>query len=70
MTLPVASGEHLLAMKVLSWDEDRPRDLMDIRALLNTALDLSEVRAALDAIHAAGTHQQQDLKAKLDQLLE
>jgi len=66
--LPVARTEHLLAMKVLSWEPGRPQDLMDIRALLETGPALDEVRAALEAIQASGAHRQQDLLDKLERL--
>jgi len=69
LVLSVASAEHLLAMKILSWDDERPQDLVDIRALLDTVPDLGEVRASLDAIQAAGAHRQQDLHAKLGCML-
>lgn len=70
LALPVASAEHLLAMKILSWDHERPQDLLDIRALLQAAPDLVQVRAALRSIEAAGAHRQQDLTRKLHGLLE
>lgn len=70
LVLPVASAEHLLAMKVLAWDDNRPQDLVDIRALLQAAPDLDEVHATLQAIQAAGAHRQQDLTRKLQGLLE
>lgn len=67
--LPVASTEHLLAMKVLSSEPGRPQDHMDLLALLATGPDMAAVRAALEAIQASGAHRQQDLLAKWERLL-
>lgn len=42
LTLPTARAESLLAMKVLSAAENRPRDLEDIRAILRESPDIDE----------------------------
>jgi Nucleotidyl transferase AbiEii toxin, Type IV TA system len=70
--LAVARAEELLAMKVLSERPDRPQDAMDIRGLLAFVpeLDLAAVRDNLALIESRGYAREQDLKAKLDTLLD
>jgi len=49
LPLPVARAGHLLALKVLSRDDDqRPQDAADIRALVE-AMEASDVKLALEA---------------------
>jgi hypothetical protein len=70
--LPVASAEELLAIKVLSMDARRLQDHIDARKLLeaNPDLDLDRVRDDLRLIEERGYHRAQDLRAKLQQVLE
>jgi hypothetical protein len=70
--VPVASAEHLLAMKVLAMTERRLQDRSDARSLVltNPRLDIGRVRDALRAIAARGYDRGQDLEAKLEGVLE
>lgn len=69
--LPTAAAEDLVAMKLLSMDDRRLQDRMDALALveMNPQLDLDRVRQSLADIEAAGCARDQDLNAKLDDLL-
>lgn len=72
LPLPVATTEHLIALKVLSRDDDeRPQDLADLRALLRVTspAELTRARKALKAIAARGYHRGRDLLADLNGLL-
>jgi hypothetical protein len=64
LTVPVARTGHLIALKVLSRnDEQRPTDLADLRALLGRA-DHGEIETAeeaLEQIAARGFHRGRDL---------
>jgi predicted nucleotidyltransferase len=70
--LPVmtATTEGLLAMKVLSATERRPRDAEDIRTLLHAKPNYDEGRLLelLALIEGRGFHRQQDLLAKWNAL--
>jgi Nucleotidyl transferase AbiEii toxin, Type IV TA system len=70
---PVARTGHLIALKVLSRnDETRPQDLVDLRHLLLVA-DASErdlAREALLLIEARGFHRNKHLLQDLEVLLE
>jgi hypothetical protein len=70
--VPVAQAEELLAMKVLSMDARRLQDRIDAVRLLevNPDLDLERVRDDLRLIEIRGYGRRQDLKAKLDQVLD
>ena len=68
--IPVASSEHLVAMKVLSSTPDRPLDATDLVGILAAGpVDLGVVRGALERITRAGYHRGQDLPAKLQELV-
>ena len=68
--VPVATPEHLLAMKVLSMTPARLQDQIDARNLLAAQrIDLSKVEEALALIEARGYTRGQDLQAKLATLL-
>jgi len=69
--VPVASAEDLLAMKVLAVTPRRDQDRIDARSLLlvNPELDLDRVRARLDLVRSRGFHRDQDLHAKLNELV-
>ena len=66
LDIVTASVVGLLAMKVLSATEQRPRDLEDIRALLQdgSSLDERRLRDLLSLIEQRGFHRGQDLAAK------
>jgi hypothetical protein len=68
-SLPVARSEELLAMKVLSMRESRLQDRIDASHLLETDIDLESVRENLELIEKRGYHRNQDLRAKLEELL-
>lgn len=71
LELPVATIGHLLAIKVLARDdEQRPQDLVDIRALLKEATprDLDVARRAAELIVERGFHRRRDLVAAVEQL--
>lgn len=70
-TVPVARAEELLALKVLSMTDARPRDRIDAVNLLavNPALDVGAVRDLLSLIEARGYGRGEDLSAKLEALL-
>jgi hypothetical protein len=71
LRVPVARLGHLLAMKILSRDDERrPQDLIDIRNLLAAATedDLAQAREALELITRRGCHRNKDLLAELGAL--
>jgi predicted nucleotidyltransferase len=72
LEVPVAQLWHLLAMKVLSRDDQRrPQDMVDLRNLLAVVSDkdLDRARGALSLITERGFHRQKDLLADLEELL-
>ncbi len=71
-SVPVAEAEELLAMKVLSMDERRLQDRIDAIRLVevNPDLDLARVRDDLRLIETRGFGRNQNLGAKLDDILE
>ena len=72
LTIGVARIEHLIALKVLSRDDERrPQDLVDLRALLRaaTAEDVARAREALGLIATRGFHRGRELASQLDALL-
>jgi hypothetical protein len=71
VTLKVARIEHLIALKVLSRDDERrPQDLVDLRALLRTATkeDVARAREALGLISTRGYHRGRELAPQLEAL--
>jgi len=68
---PVARTGHLIALKILAARPERPQDVFDARALVQTAnpSEIRRARAALDLIDRRGYHRDQDLQAKLEELL-
>ena len=72
VTAPVAQIGHLIALKVLSRDDDtRPQDTVDLRALIveATPADLEMARGALDLIAERGYNRDKDLQAEYAALL-
>lgn len=72
LTVKVACLAHLIALKVLSRDDDRrPQDLVDLRALLRMATpdDVLRAREALGVITARGYHRGRELVPSLKSLL-
>ncbi len=69
--VPVARAEELLAMKVLSMSARRRHDLTDAVSLVlcNRDLDLAAVRENLAHIVERGFSRDEDLFAKLEQVL-
>lgn len=70
--IPVARTGHLIAVKVLARDdEERPQDVVDLRALLKVAsdADLAMAREALATITARGFHRDRDLTRELERIL-
>jgi hypothetical protein len=65
---PVASTGHLIALKLLSVDEQRPYDLGDLHALLAASMD-DDLQAARQAVHLIterGYNRGRDLTKALD----
>ena len=72
LRVKVARVEHLIALKVLSRDDERrPQDLVDLRALIRTATDAEVARAreSLGLILARGYHRGRELLPLLESLL-
>ena len=72
VSAPVAQIGHLIALKVLSRNDDtRPQDTVDLRALMveATPADLELATASLDLITARGFHRDKDLQAEYTGLL-
>jgi len=72
LSVPVATIGHLIALKVLSRDDDtRPQDVVDLRALIVEATedDLNMARDGLALIAARGYDRGKHLQADLDALL-
>ena len=70
LTVRVARVEHLLALKLLSRDDSRPQDQVDIVALLgvSTAEQLGECRRALMLIEERGYARDKHLLEEFEQL--
>jgi hypothetical protein len=72
LVVPVATRGHLIAMKLLSRDdESRYQDAVDLQSLLAraSATDLTLARAAAELIVARGFHRGRNLVGALDALL-
>jgi predicted nucleotidyltransferase len=69
--VPVANVGHLVALKLLSRDDRRLQDQLDLQALLAVATqaDLDEARQAAAMIVARGFHRGRDLPKDLDDLV-
>lgn len=72
LRLPVARRGHLIALKLLSRDDDRrPQDRMDLLALVAraTQADLRLAREAAELVRRRGFHRDRDLGAELDRFV-
>lgn len=72
LTVPVAQTGHLLALKLLSRDdESRPQDTVDLRALLADAseADRALARRALLLVTQRGFHRNRDLEDLFEALV-
>lgn len=72
LRMPVASTGHLIALKLLSRDDDqRPQDLIDLKALIRTASahDIAVARDAVELITQRGFSRGRDLVHDVDELL-
>ena len=71
-TVPVASTGHLIALKLLSRDDEtRPQDLADLHALLATAMseDIELARVSVGLIADRAFDRGRDLKTALEDAL-
>jgi hypothetical protein len=72
LRIPVATVGHLIALKLLSRDDEtRPLDRADLLALLGVAddADLEQARAAVGLIERRGFQRDRNLPADLEQLV-
>jgi predicted nucleotidyltransferase len=72
LVLPVAQVGDLIALKLLSRDDERrPQDAADLRALLPVAgpAEVARARASVQLIQARGFHRDRRLDADLEALL-
>lgn len=67
VVLPVARTGHLIALKLLARDDDRPQDDVDLRALIATAVpeDIDLASDAVGLIVERGAHRDRDLRQHL-----
>ncbi len=73
ITVPVCTIGHLLALKILSQDENsRPQDAADIKSLLEAAdeTELTRAREAVQLITRRGYHRERDLVAALESAIK
>jgi predicted nucleotidyltransferase len=72
LVVPVARTGHLMALKVLSRDDRRPQDDLDLRTLLLAASDEERAIAleALSLIVERGAHRDRDLVADWHRIAE
>lgn len=70
-SIPVASAEELVAMKILSMTEARLQDRIDVQNLLEFVadIDIDRIRDDLARITERGFHREQDLAAKFASML-
>ena len=71
--VPVASVGHLIAMKLVSFDDKRrPHDRVDLTALAKVAdeAEWARAEAAVHLIHERGFSRDRDLRAALDEWRE
>lgn len=72
ISIPVASLPHLVAMKVLSEQENREQDRADLRVLLCVATDseIDEARRLVRLIEERGFHRGRDMRGNLREFLD
>jgi len=63
VSIPVAQVGHLIALKILSVEEKRPQDVMDLQNLIqvSTTKDLNLAMKACALIQQRGFHRERDL---------
>jgi hypothetical protein len=71
LTVPVGQAGHLVAMKLLSTEPDRPQDEVDLRSLLAvlTRDERARARQAVLGIEAAGANRSRPLTEELERRL-
>ena len=72
LVIPTAQIGHLIALKVLSRDdENRPQDIADLRQLIksSTTEDIELARSSVELIMSRGFHRNRDLLSDLEKLL-
>lgn len=71
LVVPVARPAHLFALKLLSVDDERPQDLIDLRELSELMVDeeLEAAQRAVELIETRGYHRSRDLKALMGEYL-
>lgn len=69
---PVAPMPHLIALKVLSRDERRPQDDVDLQSLLGaaTSVDIARARELLELIASRGFARGKDLHTEFESVIE
>lgn len=67
LVVPVARPAHLFALKLLSVDDQRPKDLIDLKELSPLMVDeeLEAAERAVELIETRGYHRGRDLKASM-----
>lgn len=72
LVVPVATIGHLIALKVLSTDERRPQDSIDLSLLLDrsTPADRAQAMLAVELIEERGYNRGRNLKADLTTLID
>ena len=63
VSIPVAQVGHLIALKILSVQEKRPQDVMDLQNLIqvSTKEDLNLAMESCNLIQQRGFHRERDL---------
>ncbi len=72
LVIPTAQIGHLIALKVLSRDdENRPQDIADLRQLIksSTTKDIELAKASAELIVSRGFHRNRDVGSDLEKLL-
>jgi hypothetical protein len=71
IVVPIAKTGHLVALKLLSQDERRLQDQLDLQSLLAVAkpADLADAREAISLIAKRGFNRERDLARDLDDLV-
>jgi predicted nucleotidyltransferase len=73
LVIPTAQIGHLIALKILSRDDDkRPQDIADLRKLIksSTSNDIELARTSLELIVSRGYHRNRDLLSDFEILLK